>query len=68
MSNGDWGACMICAQLITTGLWDEVAERATTFYVTQHGGTDVVEYKATVGRLYSVLRQNIIGPITELGE
>jgi hypothetical protein len=64
-SEGGWGACAICADLIAHDDWDELLTHAAATLVAKIGCTAEMFYDS-MGLLYMALRENVTGPLVAL--
>lgn len=68
-SQGDWGACDPCGQLILANAWPKILRRVRDRWPSVHSGNPMDEdmYLSTY-HLFNALRQNITGPLTRIGQ
>ena len=66
VNQGDWAACMACADLIGKDQWTALARRVVTLTLQQHPDRQRHEVEIGVGRVYRLLRKNIIGSLRPL--
>jgi len=65
-SDGDWGACDQCAELIQTNQWTRLVQRVKDSWPHQHGMPMPSGSELWLRRTYRKLRDNITGPIRRI--
>ncbi len=65
VSEGNWSACPTCVELVCSGSWDELVERALTTSPAMRGMANSSETKAVLrvylGLMYGVLCEHMLG-------